>query len=52
MDDSEVRPSVGNLLPARRGALPGVWVIRGYVCGSTVTSVFTEFAMKHCSCAV
>jgi hypothetical protein len=24
-------------------------VIRGYVCGSTVTSVLTELAMKHCS---
>ncbi len=45
-DYADVADNYGDLVDPSNPRHP-----RSYVCVWNVTSVFTEFAMKHCSCA-
>jgi hypothetical protein len=53
MPENSVVAAVSAAFPKlrrRHACLYSIWVIRvirGYVCASTVISVFTELAMKH-----
>jgi hypothetical protein len=55
MPENSVVAAVSAAFPKLRrqhACLYSIRIIRGYVCVSTVTSVLTELAMKHCSCAM